>query len=358
MKAFVTGGTGFIGGRVVEKLLKRGYQVVALARSESSATKLREAGAEIAIGDITDSDSMRAGMAGCDVVFHIAGWYKLGSNDWMAAETINVGGTRKVLRLAVELDIPKIVYTSTVAVFGDTKGQLVDETYYNDGPFLSEYDRTKWLAHYKVALPMMQKGAPIVIVMPGGVYGPGDVSVLAEMMGMFLAGFPMVAGPETTLTFAHVEDIAEGHILAAEKGKIGESYVLAGPAVPMGEMMDFWAYLSGRRSPALRVPAKMLRPVAPVMGALGSVVALPPSFSQEAVGSLGVTYMARADKARSELGWQPRPLQSGMLETLEWVSKNNPPTPILPEAQRKLAIVALLGALVVFLLWLLGRKRN
>lgn len=358
MKAFVTGGTGFIGSRVVQKLLERGYQVVALARSESGAAALRAAGAEIAIGDITDSDSMRAGMTGCDVVFHVAGWYKLGSNDWMAAETINVGGTRKVLKLAVELGIPKIIYTSTVAVLGDTKGQLVDENYYNDGPFLSEYDRTKWLAHYKVALSMIQKGAPVIIVMPGGVYGPGDHSLIAEVMGMFLRGFPLVTGPETTLTFAHVDDIAEGHILAAEKGKIGESYVLAGPAVPLGEMMDFWAYLTGRRSPTLRIPAKLLRPVAPLMGVVGSLVTLPPAYSQEVINSLGATYMARADKARSELGWQPRPLQAGMLETFDWFIKNTPPTPVLSESQRKLAIITLLGTAVVFLLWLLGRKRK
>jgi dihydroflavonol-4-reductase len=260
-------------------------------------------------------------MAGSDVVFHIAAWYKIGDPNPAQAEIINVGGTRKVLRLAYELDIPKIIYTSTIAVFGDTKGQLVDESYYQGGPFLSEYDRTKWLAHYKVALPLMEKGAPITIVMPGGVYGPGDTSSVAAMMRLFYRGMPFLPGPETTLTYAHVEDIAEGHILAAEKGEIGESYILAGPAIPLGEMFEFWGYLTGKRAPHLYLPASLVRPTAPLMGAMASVISLPAVFSQEATEVLGATYMARADKARSELGWQTRPLQTGMLETFAWIAE-------------------------------------
>ena len=233
MKAFVTGGSGFIGQHVVQKLVARGDEVHALARSEESAALLRQLGATVFKGDITDAASLRPGMAGCDVVFHMAAWYKLGAPDWMNAEAINVGGTRRVLRLAHELGIPKIVYTSTVAVYGDTQGQLVDESYYKEGPFLTEYDRTKWLAHYKVALPLIEKGAPIVIVMPGGVYGPGDTSFIAQLMRMFYRGLAVLPGSDLTVTYAHVEDIAEGHLLAAEKGKVGESYILTGPAIPL-----------------------------------------------------------------------------------------------------------------------------
>ena len=125
MKAFVTGGSGFIGQHVVRKLIDRGYEVNALARSEQSAAILNALGATVFAGDITDTASMRPAMKGCDLVFHMAAWYYIGAKDWMQAEAINVGGTRRVLRLAHELGIPKIVYTSTVAVFGDTQGQLV-----------------------------------------------------------------------------------------------------------------------------------------------------------------------------------------------------------------------------------------
>ncbi len=361
MKAFVTGGSGFIGRYLVRALVARGYEVVGLARSEQSAAMLRADGAQVAQGDILDVPSLQAGMAGCDVVFHLAAWYKTGAADWRSAEPINVNGTRNVLRTAFDLDIPKIVYTSTVAVFGDTHGQMVDEGYESpQGPFLTEYDRTKWLAHYKVAEPLIEEGAPIVIVMPGGVYGPGDTSLLGEMMRRFMHGqMPLTPGPEMTLTWAHVADIAEGHILAAEKGRVGESYVLAGPAIPMGEMVDFWAYLTGKPGPVAKVPAKIIQPLAPLVGALEKKVALPEMISQEAISMLNATYMARSDKARRELGWRPRPPQAGMLETFEWLAEQHAaPATSRHGGEKAAAKFAVGAALLLFLLWLLTRQRK
>ncbi|MCA9937445.1 MAG: NAD-dependent epimerase/dehydratase family protein [Anaerolineales bacterium] len=360
MKAFVTGGSGFVGRHLVRKLVARGYEVVGLARSDQSAAILTAAGAQVARGDILDVPSLRAGITGCDIVFHVAGWYKTGSADWLNAEPINVNGTRNVLRTAFELDIPKIVYTSTVAVFGDTHGEMVDETYEpGEGPFLTEYDRTKWLAHYKVAEPLIAEGAPIVIVMPGGIYGPGDTSLLGEMMRRFVLGqMPAVPGPELTITWAHVDDIADGHILAAEKGRIGESYILAGPAIPMGEMVDFWSYLTGKPAPLLKVPARAIQPLGPVVGSLESKLPLPDLFSEEAIRMLSATYTARSDKARRELGWRPRPPQAGMLETFEWIATQNAAAIDDDSKGRSLAPYALGAALLLFLLWLLTRKRQ
>jgi dihydroflavonol-4-reductase len=358
MKAFVTGGSGFIGQQVVKKLIERDYEVFALARSPESTAVLQELGCTVVPGDITDMASMRDGMAGSDIVFHIAAWYKLGNVDWMKAEAINVGGTRKVLRLAHELGIPKIIYTSTIAVFGDTKGQLVDETYYKGGPFLTEYDRTKWLAHYKVALPLIEKGAPITIVLPGGVYGPGDHSNIAEMMRLFYRGLPALPGPEMTVTYAHVEDIAEGHLLAAEKGKPGESFILAGPAIPLGEMVDFWGHLTGKPTPLLRIPANFIKPFAPLVGTLSKILPLPPVFSEESIKILGATYIARSDKARAELGWQTRPLQTGMLETFAWIKETEAEQETQIGVEKQLAGVAIIAAFALFVLWLLGRRKK
>jgi dihydroflavonol-4-reductase len=361
MKAFVTGGSGFIGQHVVRKLRQRGYEVSALARSERSAAVLAQLGATVVPGNITDTASMRQGMQGSDIVFHLAGWYKLGSPDWMQAEATNVRGSRKVLRLAHELGVPKIVYTSTVNVFGDTRGQLVDETFYQEGPFVSEYDRTKWLAHYKVVLPLIEKGAPIIIVMPGPTYGPGDKSFVADMMRRFYRGIPAVPGPHTTVTYTHVEDVAEGHLLAAEKGRIGESYILVGPAIPLGDMVDFWARLTGRPAPSIHLPAQLVRPFAPLMGALNTFLPLPSIFSQEGIASLGVTYMARSDKARAELGWRTRPLQTGMLETFTWIAETEAQRqPAVPRTrEQQLAGLALGTAIFLFLTWLLfGRRRQ
>lgn len=359
MKAFVTGGSGFIGQHLVRSLVAKGYDVYALARSERSAGLLSALGATIVPGDINDVASMRAGMVGSDVVFHLAAWYEIGASQSFQAEAVNVAGTRRVLRLAHELGVPKIVYASTVMIFGDTHGELVDETYFSRGPFLTEYGRTKWLAHYKVALPLIEKGAPIVIVMPGAVFGPGDPSILGQMMRFIYNGAPVLPGADTVLTYLYVDDAAEGFVLAAEKGKVGQSYILSGPAVPLSEMADFWGHLTGRRMPALRIAGRWIRPFAPLMGIVNSFVPLPAMFSEEATLMLGTTQGARSDKARQELGWTTRPLQTGMLETFNWIAETEPVRAGRSDTQRqRLAGLTLGAALMLFVWWLLGRNRK
>jgi nucleoside-diphosphate-sugar epimerase len=275
-------------------------------------------------------------------------------------EIINVGGTRKVLRLAQELNVSRIIYTSTVNVFGDTKGEFVDETYYSDGPFLTEYDRTKWLAHYKVVLPMMEKGAPITIAMPGPAYGPGDHSIIADAMRMFYRGFPIVPGPDTVLTFTYVDDVAEGLILSLENGQIGETYILTGPAIPLGEIVDFWAQLTGRSAPSLRVPSSLVRSSAPLADLAGPFTDIGSVFSKEGASLVGATYMTRSDKAREELGWKTRPLQLGMLETFEWIAatEDERKTEIVHRREEQAARLALIAAFILLVAWLFSRRRN
>lgn len=360
MKAFVTGGTGFIGRHVIRKLLDRGDEVTALVRSEIDANAMRALGVNPVRGDILERESMRTGMEGSDVVFHIAGWYKIGDPNPAKGQRINVDGTRNVLELAYELGISKIIYTSTVAVFGDTHGQLVHEGYIMaDQPFVSQYDRTKWLAHYAVALPLIEKGAPITIVMPGGVYGPGDPSLVGELMRRFYLGqFPVLPGPDFKFTYAHVEDIAEGHILAATKGKPGESYILAGPAIALGDAVKIWADVTGHPAPLLGVPARFLQPFAPLMSSLSTIISLPPTFSEEAIKILGASYIARSDKAREELGWETRPMRHGFQETFEAIAKTLPEPRTAPLVQRQAAGIALGAALGLLVMWLITRRRR
>ena len=372
MKAFVTGGTGFIGSRLIKKLLEREYLVYALVRSQADADQLKEAGATPVFGDIDDPDSMIHAMQDCDLVFHLAGWYKLGSLDWRQAEAINVQGTRNVLELAYQLQIPKIIYTSTIAIFSDTKGKIVDESdVAHKGPFLTVYDRTKWEAHYQVALPLIEKGAPIIIVMPGVVYGPGDHSLIGEMMRYYDLGlFAVLPGPELTLTFAHVDDVAEGHILAAERGKIGESYFLTGPILTLPEAARLWSQICGKREPFFHIPGRYLKPFAPIMEALGSFLPIPKILSHDAIAILEATYVANSEKARSELGWRPRGPQEGMIETFQWINEQKMKRPstlnILQEqlseidpARRRVYAGIALGALAsLAIAWLLKRRRT
>lgn len=278
MRYFITGATGFIGGRVAQQLVAAGHEVRALVRTPSKARPLTELGIALYAGDITDKDSLRTPMTGVDGVFHIAAWYKVGARDTSMAERINVEGTRNVLELMQELDIPKGVYTSTLAVFSDTHGKLVDETYRHNGPWLSEYDRTKWVAHYQVAEPMMRDGLPLVIVQPGVVYGPGDVGQVHTALVQFLERKLLLAPQQTAYCFGHVDDTARGHILAMEHGKPGESYIIAGPAHTFIEVMLLAEKITGIPAPRLHPSRRFMQRLVTLIDVVDKLIPLPEMY--------------------------------------------------------------------------------
>ena len=316
MKYFLTGGTGFIGGHLARQLLDDGHDVVALARTPSDADDLATAGATVVEGDITDRSTLWDPMEGVDGVFHVAGWYDVGVTDPTPGERINVEGTRNVLDVMAELDVPKGVYTSTLAVNSDTGGQVVDEDYRYAGPHLTAYDRTKWEAHYEVAEPMVEAGLPLVTVMPGLVYGPGDSSVFGDALRDFLRGdLPMIPR-EVAYSPGHVEDIARAHVLAMEQGTPGESYVVGGEPVTLVELFDVIADVAGRKPPRAVSPV-LFRTLAPVAALLERVATLPKDYRTESLRVLaGVTYLGDNSKAQAELGLEHRPLREGLEETV------------------------------------------
>jgi len=319
MKYFITGASGFIGGSVARQLVAAGHQVVALARTPSKANDLAKLGVQLHAGDITNKASMRAPMTGVDGVFHLAAWYKIGVRDKRAAERINVQGTRNVLELMRDLQIPKGVYTSTVTIFSDTHGQMLDESYRHNGPWLSEYDRTKWLAHYSVALPMIEAGLPLVIVQPGATYGPGDTGTLHDLWVQYLQRRMPMVPRQTGFSWAYVDDTARGHLLAMERGTPGESYIIAGPPYTLIEALDLAAQITGVPAPSMKAAPGMLKATAAVMGAVERVVPLPPAYSAEYLRvSAGTTYMGDNAKARRDLGLTMRPLEEGLRETLRY----------------------------------------
>lgn len=320
MRYFMTGATGFIGGTIARQLIEAGHEVVALVRTPTKAQALAALGATLVEGDITDRDSLREPMRGVDGVFHVAAWYELGIEDKSRMERINVEGTRNVLETMREVGVPKGVYTSTLAVFSDTNGRVVDESYRADPAdgWLSEYDRTKWAAHYEVALPMIEEGLPLVIVMPGLVYGPGDQSTAGETLRLYLQGrLPMLV-QGAAFTWGHVEDVARGHILAMEQGERGDSYIIAGPVHTFVEAIEIAEKITGRPAPRLRLPRSAVRATARLMEWVGSVVDLPPLYRAETLRSSSATYMGSNAKARRELGYAPRPLEEGLRTTLAY----------------------------------------
>jgi nucleoside-diphosphate-sugar epimerase len=230
----------------------------------------------------------------------------------------NVRGTERVLDAAREAGVGRIVYVSTVNVFGNTGGDVVDETYRRneaDG-FLSYYDETKYRAH-QVARDRIAKGYPIVIVQPGGVYGPGDHSEVGNIIDQTRTGkLRMRTFPELGLNLVHVEDVAEGILLVHDRGKVGESYVLGGQITTMGELIDRVAALSGRRPPRLTLPAALAKLSAPLGPVVGPALGFPPNLGETIRAAHNVTYWAKDDKARHELGYSPRDLESGLRETL------------------------------------------
>ncbi len=315
---FVTGATGFLGGELVKQLIGRGHQVGALVRSPEKAILLKALGVELFPGDITDRDTMRTPMTGADGVFHVAGWYKFGvRHGAQAAEQVNVRGTRNVLELARELNIPRTVYTSTVGVFGDTLGRMVDESYYAHGPFLTEYDRSKWSAHYEIAMPMLRSGLPLIIVMPGAIYGPGDTSDIHASLVQLLRRRLVVTPRAVTFCWGYIEDTARGLRQAMEVGTVGESYLLTGPAHTFQEAFELAAKIASRRAPWLHPPPALMRAGAAVAGFLERWDVHLPYAAETLRLMAGTTWMASSAKAQQTLGFTARPLEEGLRHTIE-----------------------------------------
>jgi dihydroflavonol-4-reductase len=327
VKVFVTGGTGFIGGAVVRQLRARGDEVVCLVRNPEKGKEAAELGCEIAAGDLGDERAIRAGMEGCDAVIHAAAVYEVGipASQRPAMKEANVGGTERVLGAALALKIPKVVYVSTVGVFGNTHGKVVDESYEHPAQeFTSCYEQTKWEAH-QVAKRLIGEGLPCVIVQPGGVYGPGDTSSIAVMLNEFLKGrMVAIPFPDLGICLSHVEDIAAGILLGLDKGKAGEAYVISGPVTTVREAIGVVAEISGRKAPKRALPTGLLKALTPIGPVVGKMMGQPPNLRELISSADGVTFWASYDKAKAELGYVPRGLEDGLRATLEAEGRVSP----------------------------------
>ena len=216
-----------------------------------------------------------------------------------------------------ELGIPKGVYTSTVAVFSDTHGKLVDESYIFTGKHLSEYDRAKWMAHYEVAEPMIAQGLPLVIVQPGVIYGPGDTSSLRTALLDYLQHRLPILPKRTEYCWAHVDDVAHGHLLAMEHGRAGQSYIIAGERRTFVDALALAERVTGVRASRIQAAPGMMKASAALMGVVERAVPVPAMYTSEYLRvNAGVTYLGDNAKARRNLGYDWRPLDEGLPATL------------------------------------------
>lgn len=322
MNIFLTGGTGFIGQPLTRALLDRRWNVTALVRdSQSPWTKsLGDMGAELAVGDITDRESMRKPMSSADIVVHNAGHYEFGVDPSGARnmQSVNVDGTENVLSLAEELGIDRTIYVSTVWAYGYSGAELRDETFTRNTPVNSSYEKTKAEAH-EVAVKYQDRGLPVIIVCPNGVIGPNDHSILGHLLRLYLNKFlpPMGWTPESRFTFVDVYDLAQGIALAVEKGQVGETYMLCGEATSMKDMFAIWSKKPGAFKFRLWLPAGlvslMMWPLEPLQRAVGLTAFL----SREAVkaGSGGLYYSSA--KAQRELGWRHKSAEEMWFNTID-----------------------------------------
>jgi len=316
MKYFITGATGFIGGRLARQLRDAGHEVVAIVRNPAKAQDLAQMGVTLYQGDVTDKESMREPMRGVDGVFHVAGWYKVGAKDKSQAYAINVEGTRNVLELIQELGIRKGVYTSTLAVNSNTHGVEADETYRFIGKHLGVYDQTKAEAH-EIALAKIKEGLPLVIVQPGLVYGPGDTSSVRESLIQYLKKQLPAIPSVTAYSWGYIEDVAHAHALAMEKGQAGEAYHICGETRTLADMFKMAQEICGVRGPIV-VPPVMMSIMSALVTPIDWILPLPGAYTAEGLRILaGVTYIGSNAKARRELGYDPRPLRDGLKTTLE-----------------------------------------
>ena len=325
MRYFLTGATGFLGGHLARRLRAAGHEVVALVRDVRKAGDLAELGVELHAGDITERATLPTPMTGVDGVFHCAAWYKLGVRAPKVAQAVNIEGTRHVLETMRELKIPRGVYTSTLAVYSDTKGQLVDENYHYRGSHISLYDRTKWQAHYEVAQPLIDAGLPLTIVLPGVIYGPGDQSAVHNLLVRMVQGQTVYVPRGTAYCWSHVDDIVDGHIAALARGRSGESYILAGPQHTLVELVDIVEKVLERPIKWRTVSPTIMRGLAGIMQVVGGVFRLPPAWQAETLrATAGVTYLGTNGKAVRELGYAPRSLLAGLRDVVPLIPASSP----------------------------------
>ncbi len=311
MRYALTGATGFVGGHLLRRLRAAGHEVVAVVRNPQA-----DLDAELVTGDVTSRSSLLPAFDRVDGVFHVAGWYKLGDRHPGQGWAVNVQGTRNVMDAALQAGVPRVVYTSTLAINSDTRGAVVDETYEFTGEHLSVYDQTKAEAH-RIAASYADQ-LDVVTVMPGGIYGPGDTSTIGELIQQTALGGRAMAPAGLQMCEAHVDDIATGHILAMDKGRRGQNYMLAGPQTSLADLLRLVAQVSGGKPP-LVLPDVMVGLSARTMGVLEKAVPVPSTYRAEALRASRATYLGTPAKAERELGWHARDLREGITQTVEWI---------------------------------------
>ncbi len=322
MKTLITGASGFIGSAVLRRLLAAGHEVQALARANSDLRNLEGLDIKIVSGDLSDVQSLEKALAGCETLFHVAADYRL----WVPVPErmyqSNLVGTRNIMLTAARVGVRRIVYTSSVATLGlKADGSPADETTpVSLEDMIGHYKRSKFLAEAEVRRMVEKSGLPAVIVNPATAVGPRDVKVTPTgNMILQAASGKMPAYVDTGLNLVHVDDVAEGHLLAFERGKVGERYILGAENMTLKELLIALSRITGKSAPRIRLSPNLVLPIAYLSEKWARC-----SGGKEPLVTVDGVRLAKkkmffsGDKARRELGWHPRPVHEALQDAVDW----------------------------------------
>jgi dihydroflavonol-4-reductase len=321
VKALVTGATGFVGAAVTRKLLARGYAVRAMARANSDKQNLADLDVEFAIADLQDADSLTRAVQDTQLLFHVAADYRLWVPDPAAMYATNVEGTRNLLLAAMDAGVERIVYTSSVATLGiPPNGQPGrEDTPTSIENMVGPYKRSKFMAEEVVRHLANTERCPVVIVNPSTPIGPGDIKptptgrVILDAINGRIPAFV-----DTGLNIVHVDDVAEGHLLALDKGRVGEHYVLGSEDMSLEVLLGKVAGIVGRRAPRMRIPLPLAMGVAHVTEAWARISGSEPQVTLDAVRMARKKMYFASDKAIRELGYRPRSGDLAIADAVAW----------------------------------------
>jgi len=330
VRAFVTGGSGFIGGALASRLRERGDEVVALARSGAAAEAIADRGVDQVVrGDVLEEASLAAGMAGCDVAFHVAGVNTHCPQDPAVLMRVNVEGPVNAVRAAAAAGVRRLVYTSSAATVGEAPGVVGDETTPHRGWYLSAYDRSKHDGERAALAEAERLGVDVVAINPSSVQGPGRSSGNGKILIDYLNGkLPVFV--DTHISICDVDDCVEGHLLAAEHGRPGGRYVLNGATITSDRALAVVSELSGVRPKVRILPAPVIRGAAAAGEAIYRLRGQVPSLCRARIRTLLHGHRYDGSLAERELGLTYTPVEETFAKTIDWAVETELVTQPLP----------------------------
>ena len=325
MTTLVTGATGFVGSAVARALAARGHALRVLTRPGSDRRNLAGLDAEVVTGDLTDAGSLVRAAAGCRYVVHVAADYRVWVPDPGAMLRANVDGALAMVRAAAQAGAERIVHTSSVAALGQIgDGTPADETTpVNEADFVGTYKRSKYLAEKAVLDLAGRDGLPVVVVNPAAPVGPRDIkpTPTGKMIRDAAAG-RMPAYIDTGINIVHVDDVAEGHVLALEKGRVGERYILGGRDMLLKDLLALVAEIVHRRPPSIRLPEAVVWPAAILMEKLATATGIAPMMTRDHLKMARKKMFFSSAKATAELGYHARPPRLAVEDAVAWFRAN------------------------------------